>query len=96
MGEGRWRCRRATWDEGAEGIHEGHFHIAAGMVVRGGRRQCICQPSLHMSQSSISPSSKGLWHTCQWGFDILGTLTYLALPPGKLGRDGTGPGCERG
>jgi len=56
MGEGRWRCRRATCDEGTEGIHEGHVHITAGMVVRGGRRQSKCQPALQMSQRSISPS----------------------------------------
>jgi len=60
MGEGRRRCRRASWDEGAEGVHKGHFHIPAGIVVRGGRRQCICQPALHMSQRNIFSSSKGL------------------------------------
>ena len=37
MGEGRQRCRRATWDEGAEEVHIGHCHIPAVMVVRGGR-----------------------------------------------------------
>jgi len=38
MGEERRKCRRAIWDEGAEGVHKGYFHIPAGMVVRGGRR----------------------------------------------------------
>ena len=62
MGEGKRRCRSGPWDEGAGGVHKGHFHIPAGMVVWGGRRQSICQPALHMSQRSISsfPSSKGL------------------------------------
>jgi len=60
MGKGRRKCRRATRDEGAEGVHEGHFHIPAGLVVRGERRQFICQLELHMSQRSISSSSKGI------------------------------------
>jgi len=34
--------------------------IPAGMVVRGGKRQSICQPALQMSQRSIFSSSKGL------------------------------------
>ena len=34
--------------------------IPVGMVVRGGRRQSICQPALHMSQRGIFSSSKGL------------------------------------
>ena len=41
MGEGKRRCRRASQDKGAGGVHKGHFHIPAGMVVRGGRRQSI-------------------------------------------------------
>jgi len=48
MGEGKRRCRSGPWDEGAGGVHKGHFYIPAGMVVRGGRRQSICQPALHM------------------------------------------------
>ena len=60
MGEGKRRCRSGLWDKGAGGVHKEHFHIPAGMVVRGGRRQSICQPSLHMSQRSILSSSKGL------------------------------------
>jgi len=66
MGEGKLRCRRGPWDEGAGGVHKGHFHIPAGMVVRGERRQSTCQPALHMSQRSILSSSKGLrytWHS---------------------------------
>jgi len=31
-------------------VHEGHFQVPCGMVVRGGRRQSICHPALHMSQ----------------------------------------------
>ena len=60
MGEGKRRCRRASQDKGAGGVHKGHFHIPGGMVVRGGRRQCICQPALHMSQRSIFSSLNGL------------------------------------
>jgi len=41
MGEGKRRRRSAPWDEGTRGVHKGHFHIPAGMVVRGGRRQSI-------------------------------------------------------
>jgi len=50
---GEAEVSRATWDKGAEGVHEGHFHTPAWMVVRRGRRQSICQPALHMSQRSI-------------------------------------------
>jgi len=60
MGEGKQRFRSGPWDEGAGGVHKGHFYIPAGMVVRGGRRQSICQPALHMSQRSSFSSSKGL------------------------------------
>ena len=62
MGEGRRRCHRGPWDGGAGGINplQGNFHNQAGMVVRGGRRQSICQPALHMSQRSIFSSSNGL------------------------------------
>jgi len=60
MGVGKQRCRSGPWDEGAAGVHRGHFHIPAGMVVREGSRQFICQPALHMSQRSIVSSSKGL------------------------------------
>ena len=56
MGEGKRRCRSGSWDEGAGGVHKGHFH----MVVTGGRRQSIGQLALHMSQRSIFSSSKGL------------------------------------
>ena len=31
------RCRRGPWDGGAGGVHKGHFHNPAGMVVRGGK-----------------------------------------------------------
>ena len=31
-------------------LHDGHFQIPTGMVVRGGRRQSIRQPALHMSE----------------------------------------------
>jgi len=60
MGEGKRRCRSAPRDKGAGGVHKGHFHIPAGIVVRGGRRQFICHPALYMSQRSIFSSSKGL------------------------------------
>ena len=42
---------------------KGYTNIPAGMVVRGGRRQSIFQPALHMSQRSNFSSSKGLRHT---------------------------------
>jgi len=35
MGEGKRRCRSGPWDEGAGGVHKGHLHIPAGMVVGG-------------------------------------------------------------
>ena len=31
MGEGKRRCRRASQDKGAGGVHKGHFHIPAGI-----------------------------------------------------------------
>ena len=34
-------------------MHRGHFKVPFGMVVRGGRRQSICHPALHVSQRSI-------------------------------------------
>ena len=30
-------------------MREGHFQVSRGMVVRGGRRQSICHPALHLS-----------------------------------------------
>jgi len=39
MEEGKRRCRSGPWDEGTRGVYQGHFHIPAGMVVVGGRRQ---------------------------------------------------------
>jgi len=42
MEEGKRRFRSGLWDEGTGGVHKGHFQIPAGMVVRGGRRQSIC------------------------------------------------------
>jgi len=46
--EGGRRCRRAACDEGVggEATRCGSFHVLAGMVVRGGRRQSICQPTV--------------------------------------------------
>jgi len=66
MGKGKRRCRSVPWYEGTGGVHKVHFHIPAGMVVRGGRRQSICQPALHMSQRSLF-------------FLVKGTLTHLTL-----------------
>jgi len=60
MVEGKRRWRSGPWDEGAGGVHKGHFHIPAGMVVREGGRQSICKLALQMSQRSIVSSSKGL------------------------------------
>jgi len=60
------RCRRGPWDGGAGGVHKGHFHNLAGMVVRGRRRQSMCQPALHMSQRSIFSLSNDLCHTWHW------------------------------
>ena len=54
------RVAASTLAQRAGGVHKGHFHIPGGMVVRGGRRQSICQPALHMSQRSIFSSSNGL------------------------------------
>jgi len=60
MGEEKRRCRSGPWDDGAGGVHKGHFHIPAGMVVKGGMRQSTCQPAFNMSPRSIFSSSKGL------------------------------------
>jgi len=38
MEEKKQRCRNVPWNEGAGGVHEGHFQIPAEIVVRGGRR----------------------------------------------------------
>jgi len=83
MGEGRRRCRSGPWDEGTGGVYKGHFHIPAGMVVRGGRRQDMWQPALHMSQRSILPSSK---------FGTPGTAYHQRGGwQGEEMKDGTGP-----
>ena len=29
-------------------MYKGHFQVLCGMSVRGGRRQSICHPALHM------------------------------------------------
>ena len=65
MGEGKRRCRGGPWDEGTGGVHKGHFHIPAGMVARGGRRQAMCQPALHLTEKH--------------SFLVKGTLTHLTL-----------------
>jgi len=64
--EGRWRCRVAICGRRWRGMHRRHFQVPCGMAVRGGRRQSICHPGLHMSQRRILCSSNGLWHTWQW------------------------------
>jgi len=68
MGEGKRRCRSGPWDEETGGVHKGPFHIPAGIVVRGGRRQSICQPALHMSQRSFFPRQRD--------FDTPGTVYH--------------------
>ena len=60
MGEGKRRCRSGSWDEEAGGVHMEHLHIPTEIAVRGGGRLSIRQPPLHMSQTSIFSSSKGL------------------------------------
>ena len=50
MGEGKQSCCRAPLDKGPKKVHNGHFHIVGGIVVRGGRRLSAFQPTLHMSQ----------------------------------------------
>jgi len=40
-------------------VHRGHFQVPCGMAVRGGRRQSICHPALHMSQRSMWCLSNG-------------------------------------
>jgi len=59
------------------------------MVVRGGRRQSICSPTLHISQKSVFSSSKGLSHT----WHCVSSEGGLA---GEEVRDGTGPGEAEG
>ena len=76
MGEGKRRCRSAPRDKGAGGGHKGQFRISGGMVVRGGRRQSIFQPVLHMSQRSTFILVKG-------------SVTHLTL---CIIREGTGRG----
>jgi len=53
-------CRFAVWGKRWRGGHMGHFQVPVGMVVRGGRRQFICHPSLHMSQRSILCSTNAV------------------------------------
>jgi len=53
MGEGRRRFSVAVWGRRWRGRRRGHFKVPCGIVVRGGRRQPICHPALHMSQRSI-------------------------------------------
>jgi len=50
MGEGRRRSRVAVW---GRGVHKGHFQLPVGMVVRGGRRQFICHPALHICHKRV-------------------------------------------
>jgi len=59
-GRGETKVSQWTW-KGAGGVHKGLFQIPAGMVVRGGRRQSICQPALNMSQTSIFPRQRGCY-----------------------------------
>ena len=44
------------WGGSQNAPYEGHFQIPAGMLVRGGRRQSICKPALHIPQRSIFSS----------------------------------------
>jgi len=50
MGAGRRSCHVTIWGKRWRGVHEGHFQVRCGMVVRGGRRQSMCHPALHISQ----------------------------------------------
>jgi len=34
-------------------VHKGHFQLPVGMVVRGGRRQFICHPALHICHKRV-------------------------------------------
>jgi len=31
-------------------MHKGHFQVPYGMAVRGGRRQSICHPGMHVTK----------------------------------------------
>ena len=69
------------------------FQIPTGLVVRGGRRQCTCQPALHMSQRSIVSWSKGLLHTWHWVSS--GGRLSLGLGVGGMGAGGAEASCLR-
>jgi len=83
-GRGEVEVSQWTWDEGVGGVHKGHFHTPAGMVVRGGGRQSICQPASYVTE--------------EHSFFVKGILTDLALGilgagAGKGGGEGRyGPG----
>jgi len=58
--DGGGKAEMSQGNLGAGGARKGRFHIPGGMVVRGERRQSICQLAFHMSQRSIFSSSEGL------------------------------------
>jgi len=81
MGEGKRRCRSGPWDEGAGGVHKGHFHIPAGMVVRGWSRS-------HMPTCVTYVTEKHFFLV-----NLKGTLTHLSL---FIVRGGAGRGGGEG
>ena len=80
MGEGTRRCRSGPWDEGTGGVHEGHFNIPAGMVVRGGRRPYATGVTYVTEKHSFLRLVKG-------------TLAHLAL---RIIRGGADKGGNEG
>jgi len=66
MGEGKRTCHRAPRDKGASGVHKGHFHIPAGMVVREG------EEAVHMPTSLTYVTEK---HS----FLVKGAVAHLTL-----------------
>ena len=89
------RFRSQIWVSDVTFEHKGHFQIPTEMVLRGGRRQSICQPALHISQRNIFLSSKGLrvWHTWHW-VSLVGGLP-MGLGRGGISSGGTETWCLR-
>jgi len=85
-------------------MHKGHFQVSRGMTVRGGRRQSICHPALHMSQRKTREFQTQLLHYFsksdnksnhhQHLMFVKRTLTYLAVNiiRYRRGRDSGGEG----
>ena len=67
MSKGRWRCCRAVEDEEGGGQDDRHLQWPIGMVVRGGRRQCVCYRALDVTKVTYP------FHSGPTDFSMLGS-----------------------